>query len=317
MKAIVIDSFGGVEKLHLKDVPTPTPADNEVLIQVHYAGVNPVDWKIREGALQGAYPQSFPMILGWDCSGTIKAVGKNVRNFKPGDEVFAYCRKPQIQWGTYAEYISFDASNVALKPKNINFAEAAAIPLACLTAWQAIFDFANLKKGQTILIHAGAGGVGGFAIQLAHNAGAKVITTASESNHPYVKKLGADFAIDYNKQNFVEKVREFAPQGVDVVFDTIGGKTLKDSIGLLKTGGALVTIIDRNVQSLKLPPTIKAGYVFVQPDGKELTQISNLIKDGKLKAPQIEELPLRDAAKAHEKSQGGHTRGKTVLKVAG
>jgi len=298
MKAMVIDSFGGVEKLHLKEVPTPSPADNEVLIQVLYAAVNPVDWKIREGAFEGAIPHKFPVILGWDCSGIIKATGKNVHNLKPGDEVFAYCRKPQIQWGTYAEYVTCEAANVALKPKNLNFAEAAAIPLACLTAWQSIFDFANLKKGQTILIHAGAGGVGGFAVQLAHNAGAKVITTASQSNHPYVKKLGADYAIDYTHDNVLEKVREIAPQGVDVVFDTVGGKTLKDSIGLLKTGGCLVTIADRNIQTYKLPPTIKAGFVFVQPDGKQLTQISNLLKEGKLKAPQIEELPLKDVAQA-------------------
>src|ERR1700733_2368139 len=190
MKAMVIEKFGHEEQLHLGDIPTPLPSDNEVQIQVLYSAVNPVDWKIREGLMKNFLPHEFPLILGWDAAGIVKAIGKNVKKFKVGDEVFAYCRKPIVKWGTYAEYVCFDADNIALKPNNINFAEAAAIPLAGLTAWQALFDFAKLKKGESILIHGGAGGVGSFAIQFAKHAGAKVITTASKQNHDYVKKLG-------------------------------------------------------------------------------------------------------------------------------
>ncbi len=315
MKAVVIDSFGGVDKLHLKEVPTPTPSDTEVLIQVYNAGVNPVDWKIREGAYKDAMPHGYPLILGWDCSGVVKSIGKNVHGYKPGDEVFAYCRKPLIQWGTYAEYVTIDAGVIANKPKNISFAEAAAIPLSSLTAWQSIFDFANLQKGQTILIHAGAGGVGNFAIQFARNIGAIVITTASETNHPYVRKLGAQYTIDYTKENFVERVREIIPSGVDVVFDTVGGKTTKESVAVIRPGGVLVTILDRNIQGLKVPPTIKTGFVMVHPDGKQLSAIAHLIKEGRVKSPQIKELPLKDVAVAHEESQNGHIRGKIVLRV--
>lgn len=315
MKAVVIDSFGGVDKLHIQEVPTPSPSDNEVLIQIQYAGVNPVDWKIREGAYKEAMPHGYPLILGWDCSGVITSVGKNVTGYKPGDEVFAYCKKPLIQWGTYAEYVTMDSANIAFKPKNISFAEAASVPLSSLTAWQSIFDFANLKKGQTLLVHAGAGGVGSYAIQFAKNIGVTVITTASENNHPYVKKLGAEYAIDYSKESFVSRVKEIAPNGVDVVFDTVGGKTTKESVAVLKTGGVLVTIVDRNIASLKVPPTIRTGLVIVHPDGKQLAVIGNLIKEGRVKPPQIKELPLKDVALAHETSQNGHIRGKIVLKI--
>lgn len=316
MKAVIIDNFGGVDQLHLKtDIPTPTPGDTECLIQVNYAGVNPVDYKIRQGAFRDSYPYKFPLILGWDCSGVVRAVGKNVKNFKPGDEVFAYCRKPQIQWGTYAEYITFDAANVSLKPSKLSFAEAAAIPLAALTAWQTIIDFAGVKAGQWVLIHAGAGGVGGFAIQFAHNAGAKVITTASEANHAYVKSLGADYTIDYHKNNVAQKVREICPQGVDVVLDTVGHDTLKESIGMLKPTGCLVSIVERNFQAFKLPATLKSGFVFVQPDGRELSQIAKMIQEGKVQAPKIHEFSLKEVAKAHEQSQSHHTCGKNVLKV--
>lgn len=315
MKAIVIESFGDVEKLHFDEVPTPQPGDNEVQIQILYTGVNPVDWKIREGYLKKKFPHEFPIILGWDAAGIVTATGKNVRKLKKGDEVFAYCRKPTVKWGTYAEFTCFDADNVALKPKNINFAQAAGVPLAGLTAWQALFDFAKLKKGETILIHAGAGGVGGLAIAFAKNAGANVITTASTENHAYVKKLGAHHAIDYRKNNFDQELKKLAPQGVDVVLDTIGGDTLIKSLDVLKPQGRLVSIIEQLDPKIAQDKNIRFGYVFVSPNGLQLKQIAELIEQGKVLPPNIHELPFSDAKKAQELSKTGHTKGKIVLKV--
>lgn len=315
MKAMVIDSFGGVDVLKMTEVETPKPKDNEVLIQIEFTAVNPVDWKIREGLLKSRMPHEFPLIPGWDASGIIKDVGKNVRNFRVGDEVFAYCRKPIIKEGTYAEFICFDASQVARKPKNISFAQSAAIPLVALTAWQALFDFAGLKQGQSVLIHAGSGGVGSFAIQFAKHIGAKVFTTCSEANHPYVKKLGADFCIDYNKENFASKVQELANGKIDVVFDTVGGKTLRESIAVLKPGGCLVSIVEQVSHEQADKNKIRTGYVFVRPDGQQLEEIARLIDQGKIQAPDIQEMNLADAAKAQEKSKEGHTKGKIVLKV--
>lgn len=314
MKTIAIKSFGGIEKLATLELPKPEIAPNEVLIEILYTAVNPVDWKIREGYLKERLPCHFPLIPGWDAAGKIAAVGKDVHNLKVGDEVYAYCRKPIVQWGTYAEFIAFEAENVALKPKNINFAQAAAIPLVGLTAWQALFDSVHLKKGETILIHAGAGGVGSMAIQFAKNIGAHVITTASPANHAYVKKLGAETAIDY-KNGFVDQVKKLHPQGVDVVFDCVGGKTLQDSLKVLKPKGRLVGIVENLDPAIALKHNIVSSYVFVRPNGKQLAEIGKLIADGKVAVPHIEEMRLQDAAKAQEKNREGHQQGKIVLKV--
>ena len=314
MKAMTIKDFGGVEKLTIQDLPTPSPSENEVQIEVRYTAVNPVDWKIREGYLKSAIPHEFPLILGWDAAGIVTAVGKKVKNFKLGDEVFAYCRKPTIKWGTYAEFVCIDADKVAMKPQNINFAQAAAIPLVGLTAWQALFDAAKLKKGETILIHAGAGGVGGMAIQFAKHAGAKVIATASPENHDYVKKLGADHVIDYHG-GFVDKLKNIAPEGVDIVFDTVGGQALRDSYQVVKSHGRIVGIVEKPDSTQVAHNHIQCSYVFVEPNGKQLNQIGNLISHDKIKVPNIEEMDLSEAAKAQEKLRRGHTKGKIVLKI--
>lgn len=315
MKAVVIESFGGLDELKLHEMPMPKIHDHEVLIGVEYAAVNPVDWKIREGYLESAFPHQFPLIPGWDASGVIASVGKNVKGLKAGDLVYAYCRKPTVQEGTYAEYVAFDAVNVAKKPKNITFAEAAAVPLAALTAWQALFDFCHLKKGQTILIHAGAGGVGGFAIQFAKYAGATVITTCSRNNFDYVQKLGADHIIDYTKEDFRESVRKIAKDGVDIAFDTVGGDVLPKSLEIVKKDGALVTIVQHLGPEYGAKAHVRTGFVFVRPDGQELANIAKLIESGIVKAPEIHEMNLKDAAKAQEISKLGHTRGKIVLKI--
>lgn len=316
MKAIVIEAFGESEELKLADIATPQPKDNQVLIAIQYAAVNPVDWKIREGMFKSKMPHEFPLIPGWDAAGIVAAVGKNIRNFKEGDKVFCYCRKPVVKEGTYAEFIACDAAHVTKMPHNINFAQAAAIPLVALTAWQALFDFAKIKKDQQILIHAGAGGVGSFAIQFAKHAGAIVFTTCSEANTDYVKMLGADYAIDYTKEDYIKKIEELTNQKLDVVFDTIGGKTLRDSVVLLKPNGCLVSIVEQIPAEITQNTKLHAGHVFVRPDGEELHEIAKLIEHGKVQPPDIQEMDLKDAAQAQDKSKQGHTRGKIVLKVS-
>jgi len=315
MKAVAIDSFGGPEKLKLVDIETPTPQAGEVLVEVSHASVNPVDYKIREGYLAGAIEHKFPLIPGWDAAGTIKEVGSGVTDFAVGQKVYAYCRKPVVQWGAYAEYIALEAKNVARMPSNLTFAEASAVPLAALTAWQALVDFAKLTDGQTVLVHAGAGGVGSYAIQFARYLGARVFTTATEKNHGYVTELGANRPIDYTKVNFAEVVKELEPGGVDVVFDCAGGSSLTDSYGIVKPGGHLVSIVETPSAELAAKHRLTAGYWFVSPSGEQLKNIAGLIEQGDVRIPRIEILPLRDVALAHQKSESRRTQGKIVLAV--
>lgn len=315
MKAVYYDDFGGVEQVKLGRLPIPHPGPNEVQIKVQYSAVNPVDWKIRSGLLKNHIQHEFPLIPGWDVSGTISDVGKNVTSFKRADKVFAYCRKPTVKWGTYAEYVCFEAENVALMPTNLSFAQASAFPLAGLTAWQAIFDKAQLKKAETILIHAGAGGVGSLGIQFAKQAGAKVITTASESNRDYLLRLGADAVIDYRNHHFQDEVKKIAPEGVDVAFDTLGGQALIDTYPLLKKGGRIVSLIEEPDSKKTAQYEIKGFYLFVMPNGKELLQIAKLIEEGKVLPIPVDEMPLDKAGEAQEINRQGHVRGKIVLKV--
>lgn len=315
MKAIIFEKFGGLEQLKLANLPTPKPETNEVQIHIVCTAVNPVDWKIRLGQLQERMIHDLPIIPGWDAAGIISATGNQVTQFKEGDEVFAYCRKPIIKWGTYAEYICVPADYVAIKPRRISFAEAAAFPLAGLTAWQALFDSAHLRQGETILIHAGAGGVGSLAIQFAKNAGAYVFTTTSEAKQDYVKSLGADVAIDYKKENFAAYIKRELPEKLDVVFDTVGGQTLIESYQSIKTGGRLVSIVEPPNQQLAAQLKIQASYVFVSPNGKQLQHIADLIDEGKIRPIHIEKMPLDKAAEAQEKNSRGHMTGKIVLEI--
>ncbi len=315
MKAIVIESFGGPEMLRQADVPSPEPAADEVLIEVAYAAVNPVDWKIREGMLAGMFPHEFPVILGWDAAGTVKSVGKNVTGFRTGDRVYAYCRKPKVGFGTYAEFVTMNQAAVAPMPKNVGFAEAAGIPLAGLTAWQSLFDAAKVKAGDKVLIHAGAGGVGSMAIQFAKHAGAEVLTTAGSANHAYVKSLGADEAIDYTKENFIDAVRKREPGGIDLVYDAVGGDVQTKSYEVLKKGGRLVAIVNPPVEEEARRYGVDASHVFVTPDGAQLRRIGALIESGAVKPPALQEMRLEEAAEALRRSQEGHVRGKIVLKI--
>lgn len=316
MKAMGIREFGGNDRIERLEVPRPEPARGEVLVRVEYAGVNPVDWKIREGYLKDRLPHGFPLILGWDASGTVESTGEGASRFRPGDRVYAYCRKPTVQWGSFAEYIALDESAVASAPATLSMAQAAAIPLTGLTAWQALFDFAELGKGETVLIHAGAGGVGGIAIQLAREAGAQVITTASRRNHDYVRRLGADRVIDYTRDDFVSVLADWFPTGVDVCFDCAGGEALAKSYRVVRPNGRLVSIVQAPDEKASAERGIKAGYVFVTPNGMQLERMAKMLESGAMVPPALQELPLDQAAQALALSQSGHVTGKIVLRIA-
>ncbi len=308
MKAVRIHEYGGPEVLRLEDAPIPVPAAGEVLIRVHAAGINPVDWKIREGRLRGRVEHRLPLILGWDVAGVIEALGPDVTQFKIGDAVYA---RPDIaRNGGYAEYIAVRASEVAMKPKSLDFIHAAAVPLAALTAWQALFDAAKLAAGQTILVHAGAGGVGSYAVQFAHWKGARVIATASARNADLVRSLGADEVIDYTQTRFEDLLRD-----LDVVFDTVGEEVQQRSWKVLKKGGILVSILALTVPNDAAARDLRSAYVFVQPNAAQLGQIAELIDGGHVKPVVETVLPLSDVRQAHILSQSRHARGKIVLRV--
>lgn len=316
MKAVIIDKFGTADDLYISDVPLPEPDSGEVRIKIHYAGVNPVDWKLCAGILKDKLTHEFPFIPGWDAAGTIDAVGEDVTSFKVGDPIYAYCRKPIVHSGTYAEYICFRAEDVAPKPQTLTFAEAAAIPLVALTAWQGLFDKAHLKTGDKVLIHAGAGGVGGMAIQFAKYVGAEVITTASKKNHRYVTELGADWVIDYREEDFASKVHEIFPSGVDIVFDCVGGETQVKSFECMRKGGSLICIVNAPDKKLLADYQVIPQYLFVEPNGEELRQIGDLIDEGIVRPPIIQEMNISEVKEAHSLQKEGHVAGKLVLEIA-
>ncbi len=315
MKAALIHSFGGIDKIEISEISTPLPKPHEVQIAIKYAGVNPVDWKIIEGLLKTRMDYQFPITLGWDLSGEVSAVGSEVTAFRIGDPIFAYCRKEIIHEGSYADYICLDADHVVSKPRTLNFAQASVIPLSSLTAWQALFKSANLQANESILIHAGAGGVGGYAIQLAKHTGAHVITTASEHNRDYVNMLGADEIIDYTKGDFVKKLHQTHPDGVDVVFDTVGGDTLLASYGAAKIGGRLVTIAGQFDPVHAAQRELSGEFFIVEPNGQQLQKISALLDSGKLSPPPVQEFPFTEVEEALRQSRNGHTQGKIALKI--
>lgn len=308
MRAVRFHEYGGPEVLKYEEAPRPEAAAGEVLVRVHAAGVNPVDWKVRAGYLKGFLNYRLPLIPGWDLSGVVEATGAGVTAWKKGDEVYS---RPDISRnGAYAEYIAAKAGELARKPKMLDHTKAAAIPLAALTAWQALFDAGQLQAGQTVLIHAAAGGVGTFAVQLAKWKGARVIGTASERNHALLRELGAGETIDYGKVQF-----EDAVHGVDVVLDSMAGDTRERSWKVIKKGGILVTILGQPSAEDATKHGVRAAGVFVQPNQAELEQIGALADSGTLR-PVIEAvLPLKEARRAHEMNQTQHTRGKIVLQV--
>jgi len=313
MKAIAIDEFGGRDKLQLMDLQVPEYSPEEILVKVRAAGVNPVDWKIREGYLKDLFPHEFPVILGWDAAGVVEGIGRKVTRFKEGDEIFAYCRKSIVHGGSYADYIVLQEEHAALKPKNTTLEEAASIPLAALTAYQALFDAAKLNSDETVLIHAAAGGVGGFAVQLAKDRGAVVLATASARNEEYVRDLGASQVIDYTQADFVQVVRAQFSDGVDVVFDCVGGEVLEKSAVIVNQGGRLISIVDDPTGVARTD--IHKEFVFVAPNSAQLKELARMVEQERLKTHLSQALPfgLEEARKVHELSESGHTRGKMVL----
>jgi NADPH:quinone reductase-like Zn-dependent oxidoreductase len=308
MKAVRIHNYGGPEVLQYEEAPHPQLGYGEVLIRVHAAGVNPADWKVREGHLRQFVRHKFPLILGWDLSGVIEEVGPGVSQFKKGDEVFS--KSDTSRDGTYAEYIVVRESEVALKPKSLHHVYAAGVPLAGTTAWQALFDVAQLKRGQRVLIHGGSGGVGHFAAQLARWKGAYVFGTASTKNQQLLRQIGVDWPIDYTTQRF-EQVAE----NVDVVLDTIGGDTQERSWKVLKKGGLLASVVQAPDAEKAKKFGVRGAFVWSQPNGNELAEIAALIDSGNLKVMLDRILPLSEARRALELSQNGHARGKIVLRV--
>ncbi|WP_432026300.1 NADP-dependent oxidoreductase [Streptomyces sp. 1222.5] len=307
MRAMVVEQWGGPENLVEREIERPEPGLSEVLVRVHAAGVNPVDWKTRaSGALieWGAVPA-----VGWDVSGTVEAIGPGVGVFRPGDKVFGMPLFPR-QAGGYAEYVVAPARHLAPKPAALTHVEAAALPLSALTAWQALVDTARVRPGERVLVHAAAGGVGHLAVQIAKARGAYVIGTASAGKHDLVRELGADKAVDYRAVRFEDVVTD-----VDVVLDGLGGETAERSLKVLRAGGRLITLPGPD----DVPAAhdgVRALWMLVEPDHLGLREIAALVERGALK-PLIERaLPLEQAAKAHEIGEQGRTTGKIVLTVA-
>jgi NADPH:quinone reductase-like Zn-dependent oxidoreductase len=316
MRAVTQKEFGGREVLSVEEVARPEPLPTEVLVRVHAAGVNPVDWKTREG--QGmAGLQSLPLILGWDVSGVVEEVGFGVTTLAPGDEVYGMPWFPRAAGG-YAEYVTAPARQWARKPASLDHVHAAAVPLAALTAWQILTDTARVRAGQRVLITAAAGGVGHFAVQFARHLGAHVIGTASAARHAWLKELGAQETIDYTTTRFEE-----AASDVDVVVDLVGDAhddTSTRALKVLRPDGLLVAVpggVSPELAAAARTAGVRATGYLVEPDGPALTTIAGLIDSGEVSVEVADTFPLERAAEAHAQGETGRTRGKLVLTVAG
>jgi alcohol dehydrogenase len=334
MKALYIERYGGRDRMQLGEVPEPAVQDGDVLIAVRAASINPIDWKLREGQLAAIQRHRFPFVMGSDGAGLVLACGARAGRFQVGDPVYFRANKMRI--GTFAERIAVDEREVAKLPAGLDFAQAASLPLVGLTAWQALVDTAELAPGQRVLVHAGSGGVGTFAIQLAKARGAFVGTTCGARNAELARRLGADRVIDYHSERFDEALREY-----DCVFDTLGGETLTRSFAVIKRGGVLVTIHGapdgRSARAvglglgwqlvftvLALPKTTRARmkgvrfrHIFMKPDGETLGHIGALVGSGRI-VPVIDRVvPLEQAKAAFEYAESGRATGKVILDVGG
>lgn len=309
MKAVRFHAYGGPEVLVYEDAPKPEPAAGEVVVKVHATSVNPIDWKIRAGHMKGFREYPLPFILGWDVSGVIESCGADVTQWKPGDEV--YGRPDSARNGAYAAYIAVREGDLARKPAKLDHVHSAAIPLAGLTAWQALFDTAELRAGQKVLIQAAAGGVGHFAVQFAKLKGLYVAGTASGRNQDYLKQLGCDLPINYETNPFEDVVHDF-----DAVIESMGGEVRKRSWKVLKRGGMMVCLIgpppaeeDAKVHG------VRAAIIWGQMKADQLAEIADLADAGRVHSEIAAVFPLREAAQAHKMSETEHVRGKIVLQV--
>ena len=332
MKAFLIDRYGKQETGRIGDMPEPDLRDDDVLIQVRAASINPLDSKIKSGEFKLILPYRFPLILGNDVSGTVVRVGARVSQFKPGDDVYA--RPDDDRIGTFAEFIAIKASSVALKPTNIGMVEAASLPLVALTAWQVLVETAKLKKGQKVLVHAGSGGVGTIAIQLAKHLGAFVATTTSTSNIPLVKALGADVVIDYKQQDFAAVLRDY-----DVVLSSLGSDVLHKSLQVLKPGGHLISVsgpptpafaaargltwplsqvlrlLSYGVRRKAKQKNIEYSFVFMRAEGAQLQAITTLVEAGAIRPVVDQVFAFEDILQALAYSDSGRAKGKIVVQM--
>lgn len=331
MKAAYITRYGNINDVQIDEQPKPSLTENVVLVKVHAASINPLDLRVLEGEFKAILPVPFPFILGNDFAGTVVEVGSKVSQFKVGDEVYA---KTDLN-GAFAEYTVVQQSSLALKPQNISMELAASLPLVSLTAWQALVEIAKVKAGQKVLIHAGSGGVGSIAIQLAKHLGATVATTTSEKNIPWVKALGADTIIDYKTMDFEQELKDY-----DVVLDTQGGKTLEKSLNVLKRGGRLISISglpDKNfAEAIKANWFLKCvipllswsirhkakkrdisySFLFMQPNGQQLSEISKLVESGKINPVVDKTYTFSEIKDAFHYVNTGRAKGKVILKIS-
>lgn len=302
MKAVQIKEYGDESVLKYINVDRPKPKSNEILIKIIAAAINPVDVKIRNGKGKD-WGMKLPLVLGADFAGTIEDLGEEIKGYKTGDEVYG-----KILLGCYADYVLVKEDELSLKPKNLDFDHAASIPMGALTAYQAIFDTANLKSGQKILVHGASGGVGAMAVQLAKAKGAYVIGTASGSNKDFVKGLGVDEFIDYKTSKFEDIVKD-----VDVVFDAVGGETNRKSYQVLKKGGFLVSLVQQGDKELMEKYNVTAKVMSSKPNPAQLEEITKLAEEGKLTTRVSKTFPLSEVAEAQKASQEGHVKGKIIL----
>lgn len=331
MKAAYINRYGKIDDVQLDEQPKPSISKDSVLVKVHAVSINPLDLRVLEGEFKAILPVKFPFILGNDFAGVVAQVGSNVTQFKVGDEVYA---KTDLN-GAFAEYTIVQQSSLALKPQNISMEHAASLPLVSLTAWQALVEIAKLRSGQKVLIHAGSGGVGSIAIQLAKHLGATVATTTSGKNTRWVRELGADIIIDYKTMDFEQELKDY-----DVVLDTQGGKTLEKSLNVVKRGGRIISIsgppdrafaeaikanwllkfiiplLSWSIRNKAKKRDITYSFLFMQPNGSQLSQIAELVEAGKIKAIIDKEYPFSQMNEALQYVNTGRTKGKVVLKMA-
>ncbi|SFK59613.1 NADPH:quinone reductase [Halobacillus dabanensis] len=310
MKAIVIEQYGNKDQLIEKEMKYPVPKENQVIVEMHATSINPIDWKLREGYLKEMLDFDFPIILGWDAAGVVTEVGAAVTNFSEGDRVFA--RPETTRFGTYAEYTAIDEHLLAHLPENISFEEAAAVPLAGLTARQCLVDFADIKAGDRVLIHAGSGGVGHYAIQIAKQKGAYVATTASGKNKEWVENLGVDRFINYKEEDFSEVISDF-----DIVLDTIGGDVQEKSFKVLREGGRLPSIVQPPDEKLAEEHEVKAGFEWLEPSGEKLSSLAKMMEEGELTSVIGHQFDFTEKGlkEAHDLSETHHAKGKIVIKI--
>jgi NADPH:quinone reductase-like Zn-dependent oxidoreductase len=317
MKAVYYEKFGSADVLQIGELPKPKLAADEVLVQVGAAGVNPIDRRLRNGELQDFFKREWPIIPGWDVAGRIVEVGEDVTSWQPGDDIIGLAFTWFLHHGTYAEYVPVKVASIAPKPERFSFAETAALPLVSLTAWESLAEYAKLQAGQSVLIQAGAGGLGSVAISIAKYFGATVYTTARKANHDYVHSRGADHIIDYTQIDYVGYIKQHEPEGLDVVLETLGtNPDIINAIHLVKPGG---TVAYMNNEPPDMPEikqnNIETKFLHHRPDGESLRALMELYKTDKLALPEINVMDLDDAADAHRMSESRQTRGKIVLKV--